>query len=93
MADEAKSEWTAGRPAGGIASVNVTDGIARLKRGPQWAAGDRVAETLAKNSELSVTLSGASSETCASARGTISTCALPAAPAFTLRGPWVESIR
>lgn len=56
MADEAKSEWTAGRPAGGIASVNVTDGIARLKRGPQWAAGDRVAETLAKNSELSVTL-------------------------------------
>lgn len=56
MADEAKSEWTAGHPVGGIASVKIADEIARLKRGPQWAAGDRVAEALAKNSELSVTL-------------------------------------
>jgi len=56
MADEAKSDWTAGHPVDGIASLKVADEIARLKRGPQWAAGDRAAESLAKNSELSVTL-------------------------------------
>ncbi len=56
MADAAKSEWTAGHPVNGIASLKIADEIARLKRGPQWVAGDRVAESLAKNSELSVTL-------------------------------------
>lgn len=56
MADELKSDWTAGHPVSGIAHVNIVDEIARLKRGAQWAAGDRTVETLAKNSELSVTL-------------------------------------
>ena len=56
MADATKSEWTAGHPVGGIASFNVADEIARIKRGTHWAAGDRAPETLAKNSELSVTL-------------------------------------
>jgi len=56
MAGETKSVWTAGHPVDGIASLKITDEIARLKRGPQWAAGDRVAESLAKNSEISVTL-------------------------------------
>src|SRR6266403_171912 len=56
MADGAKSEWTAGHPVDGIASLKIADEIARLKRGSQWAAGDRVAESLAKNSDLSVTL-------------------------------------
>jgi quercetin dioxygenase-like cupin family protein len=56
MAEATKSEWTAGHPVDGIASLNIADEIARLKRGPQWAAGDRAAESLAKNSELSVTL-------------------------------------
>jgi quercetin dioxygenase-like cupin family protein len=56
MADATKSEWTAGHPVDGIASLKIADEIARLKRGPQWAAGDRAAESLAKNSELSVTL-------------------------------------
>jgi quercetin dioxygenase-like cupin family protein len=56
MTHEAKSEWTAGHPANGIASLKVANEIARLKGGSQWAAGDRVAESLAKNSEISVTL-------------------------------------
>jgi quercetin dioxygenase-like cupin family protein len=56
MADERKSEWTAGHPVSGIANLNVPEEIARLKSGAQWAAGDRAAEALAKNSELSVTL-------------------------------------
>jgi quercetin dioxygenase-like cupin family protein len=56
MADASKSEWTAGHPVNGIASLKIADEIGRLKRGAQWVAGDRVAESLAKNSELSVTL-------------------------------------
>jgi len=56
MAEQANSGWTAGNPVAGIANINVTDAIARLKRAPQWAAGDRAVEVLAKNSEMSVTL-------------------------------------
>jgi quercetin dioxygenase-like cupin family protein len=56
MADAMKAEWTAGHPVDGIASLNVGDEVARLKEGPQWAAGDRAAQALIKNSELSVTL-------------------------------------
>lgn len=56
MVDATNSEWTAGHPVNGIASLNIADEIGRLKRGPQWVAGDRVAESLAKNSEISVTL-------------------------------------
>lgn len=56
MAGATKSEWAAGNPLDGIASLNLADEIARLKRGPQWAAGDRAAESVARNSEIGVTL-------------------------------------
>ena len=56
MAQEVNSGWTAGNPVAGIAKLNLADSIAGLKRAPQWAAGDRAVEVLAKNSEMSVTL-------------------------------------
>lgn len=42
--------------ANGIATLNILAAVARLKGGAQWAAGDRAAESLAKNAEMSVTL-------------------------------------
>ena len=40
----------------GITRLNIAEAILRLKSGAQWAAGDRVAESLAKNAEMTVTL-------------------------------------
>jgi len=56
MSQEANSGWTVGNSVDGIAKSNVIDAIDRLKRAPQWAAGDRAVEVLATNSEMSVTL-------------------------------------
>ncbi len=56
MANYEKIAWTAGNPIDGIAHLKTPAEIARLKSSPQWASGDRVAESLAKNGDLSVTL-------------------------------------
>ena len=56
MAEAIKSEWTAGHPVNGVASLKIADEITRLKGATSWLAGERVAESLAKNSEISVTL-------------------------------------
>jgi quercetin dioxygenase-like cupin family protein len=56
MAEATNSGWTAGQPVAGIANRNIIDAIAALQRAPQWTAGDRAVEVLAKNSEMSVTL-------------------------------------
>ncbi len=56
MESENQSTWTAGEPVDGIVHLKTADEIARLKRGALWAGGDRAAEGLAKNGELSVTL-------------------------------------
>ena len=56
MANEAKSDWTAGDPIDGIASLQVADKIARMRGDRRFTAGDRLAESLAKNSAMSVTL-------------------------------------
>lgn len=56
MASDEKPVWTAGTPVGGIVHLKTQAEIARLKRSAQWTNGDRAAESLAKNGELSVTL-------------------------------------
>jgi quercetin dioxygenase-like cupin family protein len=56
MASENQSAWTAGAPVTGIVHLKIGAEVARLKQSAQWAKGDRAAESLAKNGELSVTL-------------------------------------
>jgi quercetin dioxygenase-like cupin family protein len=47
---------TLGSPAGGMATIRIADEIAQLKKGDDWASGDRRAVSLVKMGPLNIML-------------------------------------